>query len=211
MVEVTDLFQNITTFNTEINLAFLLLFFTTVIVIYSLFVYYFYRFLAKKNILELNLSQYNQYGSPALAKFVAVVFYFLEYLFLLPILTFFWFAILSVLILFLAEGIPTGTILLITAAFVASVRVTSYFNERISVELAKIVPITFLAIAITDLGFFNVAKLLSKFHDVPLLFNDIIYFLLFIAAVEVIMRVAEFVYRLFNNENIEESDSEKEE
>lgn len=209
MVEVVDLFQNITTFNKEINFGFVLLFFTTVIVIYSLFVYYFYKFLSKKNILELNLNQYNQYGNPALAKFVAIVFFFLEYVFILPILTFFWFTILSILILFLAEGIPTGTILLITAAFVASVRITSYFNEKMALELAKIIPITFLAIAITQSGFFNVTALMAKVHDIPMLFDDIVYFLGFIILIEFIMRIAEFIYSFFTD--LDEGDSRSDE
>jgi hypothetical protein len=197
MVEVADLFQNIVNFNKELNLVFVLLFFTTVIVIYSIFVFYFYRFLAKKNILELNLNQYNNYDNPSIVKFFAMIFFFLEYILLLPIVTFFWFAVLAILITLIAKDISTGTILLISAALIASVRVTSYISNKLSTDLAKMVPFTFLAIAITTAGFFNVQSLMMRITEIPNLFNDILYFLLFIVMVEIVMRTADFISHLF--------------
>ena len=52
----------------DISLIFTLLFLTAVIVIYSLFVFYFYRFLAKKNIINLNLHQYNKSENETVTK-----------------------------------------------------------------------------------------------------------------------------------------------
>jgi len=67
------------------DLILTLAFFTTVIVLYSIFVFYFYRFLARKNIIELNLNQYNQYGNEVVMKIFAVIFYIIEYIILLPV------------------------------------------------------------------------------------------------------------------------------
>ena len=180
-------------FEGESNLFLVLTFFTTVIVIYSIFVFYFYRFLAKKNIIELNLNQYNRYNNPAIIKLFATFFYIIEYILLLPVLTFFWFATLSILILLLSKGIEIETILLISAALVAAVRATSYVSENLSKDLAKMLPFTLLAISITTVGFFDINSLLSRIENIPSLLSSIPYYLLFIVAIELIMRTADFV------------------
>ena len=182
-----------TLFSQEGNLFIVLTFFTTVIVIYSIFVFYFYRFLARKNIIELNLNQYNQYNNPATIKLFAIFFYIIEYVLLLPLITFFWFATLSILILLLSKGIEIETILLISAALVASVRATSYVSENLSKDLAKMLPFTLLAISITTAGFFDINALLSGIESIPSLISSIPYYLLFIVIIELIMRSADFI------------------
>ena len=177
----------------ESGLLFTLLFFTAVIVIYSVFVYYFYKFLAKKNIIELNLSKYGEGISAGISKAFATLFYIAEYLIIPPVVTFFWFAVLAILILVLAEGMDASTILLISAALVASVRVTAYVSENLSRDLAKMLPFTLIAIAITKPGFFDAASLISRFGEIPSLFSNVPYYLLFIVVLELIMRFADFI------------------
>jgi len=195
MVEVMDslkIFDDIiATLSGESNLLFTLLFFTAVIVIYAVFVFYFYKYLAKKNIVELNLAKYGESEIPQ--KVLVTIFYIIEYLIILPILTFFWFAVFAVLILILAEGISASTILIISAALVAGVRITAYISEKLSQDLAKMIPFTLLAIAITKPNFFDVSALLSRFAEIPALFSNIAYYLMFIVIIELIMRFAELI------------------
>lgn len=207
MAEVVDTISKISSvFNTETNLLLTLFFFTALIVIYSVFVFYFYRYLAKKNLIELNLGQYNQYASPGLAKFFASIFYIIEYIVILPILTFFWFAVLAILILVLSEGILAPTILLISAALVASVRATAYVSEQLSQDLAKMLPFTLLAIAITKPGFFTINALLQRVQDIPSLFSQVPYYLVFIVAVELIMRIYDIISSLSGRSIAEETE-----
>ncbi len=199
--------ENLTNlFTGEISLILTLVFFTAVIVIYSIFAFYFYRFLARKNIIELNLGQYNQYNNPTIVKIFAVIFYIVEYIVLLPVLTFFWFAVLAILILLLSKGTDTNTILLISAALVASVRATAYISEDLSKDLAKMLPFTLLAIAITTAGFFNVGALVSQVSKIPSLFSNILYYLVFIVAIEFIMRVADFIQSAIHSPKIAEEE-----
>jgi len=198
-------------FSGEINLIAILTFFTAVIVLYSVFVFYFYKFLAKKNIIELNLNQYNQSINPTLVKFFAALFYVIEYIIILPILTFFWFAVLSILILLLAKGIEIGTILLISAALVAAVRITAHISEDLSKDLAKMLPFTLIAIAITTSGFFNIGDLLSRVKEIPLLLSNIPYYLIFIMATELIMRVFTFLSDAIQSSKLVETPSSIEE
>jgi hypothetical protein len=176
-----------------LSLIFTLAFFTAVLVIYATFVYYFYKFLAKKNIIDINFERYNTAGT----KFLAAIFYIIEYLIILPIVTFFWFAVLAALIIVLAEGIDVSTILIISASLVAAVRVTAYISENLSRDLAKMLPFTLIAIAITKPGFFEIPSLLSRFSEIPSLFANIPYYLLFIVCLELFMRFAEFLSSAF--------------
>ncbi|MCK5449291.1 hypothetical protein KAI32_00325 [Candidatus Pacearchaeota archaeon] len=193
-------------FSKESSLILTLIFFTAIIVGYSVFIYYFYRYLAKKNLIELNFEQYNQYSNPTLVKFFAVIFYIAEYVVLLPILTSFWFTTFAVLILVLSDGIPASGILLISAALVASVRITAYISENLSKDLAKMLPFTLLAIAITKPSFFTISTLFSRVQEIPLLFSNLPYYFLFIVVIELTMRVSEFLGNLFSRseESVEE-------
>ena len=215
-MEVEDIISGISEiFSKEGNLIPILIFFTAIIVGYSIFIYYFYRYLAKKNLIELNFEQYNQYSNPTLVKFFAVIFYIAEYIILLPILTSFWFTTFAILILVLSEGIPAAGILLISAALVASVRITAYISENLSKDLAKMLPFTLLAIAITKPTFFTIGPLLLRIQEIPSLFSNILYYLVFIIAIELIMRVSEFFKDLLAHsegtaeETIEKTESEK--
>jgi len=196
------------TISAETNIFLTLSFFTAVIVIYSVFVFYFYHFLARKNIIEFNLNQYNQYSNQLLVKVLAVIFYIVEYIVLLPVLTFFWFAILSILVLLLAEGMGVSTVLLISAALVTSARVASYLNEDLAKDLAKMLPFTLLAITITTTGFFDVSSLLSRIYEIPSLFSKIPYYLLFIVVIELVMRIVDFVHSLVQTTKATEEEPE---
>lgn len=197
-------------FSNETSLMLTLIFFTAVIVIATVFISYFCKFLAKKNFIELNLNQYNQYSNPTLVKIFAVILYIIEYIILLPIMTFFWFAVLSILILLLARGLEVSTILLISSALVASVRITSYVSENLSEDLAKLLPFNLMAFAITATGFFDISDLLQRIYEIPSLFSSIPYYLLFIMAVEFIMRISDFIQSVFDVSRAEQiSPSEK--
>ena len=196
----SDFFSNfIRPFN-ECNIILVLLFFTALIAIYSIFIYYFYRFLAKKNIIDLNLSQYNRYEHPVAMKFFAFLLYILEYIIILPIITLFWFGVLSIFLLLLAKNLELRTILIISASLVASVRVTSYLSQKLSQDLAKMLPFTLLALALTSPNFFSIELFLARLTQMPLLISEIPYYLLFIVVVEFIMRITDLIRRLFKFE-----------
>ena len=200
--------ENITNlFTGETSLIITLIFFTAVIVIYAVFVFYFYRFLAKKNLIELNLNKYNQSQHPTAIKFFAAIFYIIEYLIILPVLTFFWFAVLAILVLVLSKGLNASIILLISAALVAAVRITSYVSEDLSKDLAKMLPFTLLAIAITTAGFFDVSALLLRIEEIPSLFSHILYYLLFIVIVELVMRIGDFTQSVISSSDSTEEES----
>lgn len=178
------------------KMLFSLIIYTLLILMYSIFIWKFYRFLASRDIIQLNLSQYNYSSRPALEKITAVGLYALEYLIILPFLVFFWFAILSIFLLVLSESQNTLQILLISAAIIASTRVTSYISEDLSKDLAKILPFTILAAFILGSKFFDPDLVIVKISQIPSLFDNVITFVIFIFIIEFVFRLLYSVYQL---------------
>jgi len=183
------------------DVLFSLIVYTILILMYSVFIWKFYRFLASRDIIQLNLKQYNYSNHPVLEKFAAVGLYALEYLIILPFLVFFWFAILSIFLLVLSESQNTLQILLISAAIIASTRVTSYISEDLSKDLAKILPFTILAAFILGTSFFDLDLVITKISQIPSLFDNIITFVVFIFIIEFVFRILYSIYQLITSKN----------
>ncbi len=185
---------------TFINLFLLVL----VVVLYAVFVWKFYRYVSKKNLIELNLNRFNRMAKPALTKMFSGIFYFIEYIVLLPFLIFFWFAIFTIFLIFLTEGLETHTILIISAVIIGAIRMTAYYKEDLAKDLAKLLPFTLIAISMTKPGFFNFERILSKVVEIKTFTGEIFQFLLFIVLLEIILRVFEIIFSLFGVEEVEE-------
>ncbi len=183
--------------SSDANLLITLLFFTALLVIYSVFIFYFYKFLAKKNLIELNLDKYNNTEHEGLTKFLAFLFYILEYLIILPIITLFWFAVLAIFLVVLSKTEQVSTILTIAAALVASVRITAYISEDLSRDLSKMIPLALIALFILEPNFFSIELLVGRLNQIPLVLYSIPYYLLFIISIELIVRLTDLIVSVF--------------
>lgn len=177
-----------------------------VIVAYSIFIWKFYRFVSKKNILGLDLNKYNKSNHPLFTKLFAGLLYLAEYIIILPIVIFIWFSVFTLFLLFLTE-LEIQTLLIISATIIAAIRMTSYYKENLSKDIAKLLPLTLLAVSLLDPSFFNVERILSNFSQIPQFFSNIFYYLFFIFLIEMILRLFDFIFSLFG---IEETLKEEE-
>jgi len=99
--------------------------FALLISFYAIFTWKFYKSLSKKDLVELNLSQYNRTLHPFLNKFFAVIFYIVEYIVILPFLIFFWFAVLALLILMLSNELAITQVIIVAAAITLPLGLTT--------------------------------------------------------------------------------------
>lgn len=173
--------------------------FAILIALYSLFTWKFYRSLSKKDLLNLNLAQYNRTIHPFTNKFFAIILYLIEYIVILPFLIFFWFAVLSFIILILSEELMASQVIIVSAAMVGAIRILSYYEEDLSKDLAKIFPFTILAIFIVSPSFFSLERIISNLIEIPLFFKSIILFLALIIIIEIILRVIDMIINLFRS------------
>jgi hypothetical protein len=175
-----------------INLLFLIM----LVVIYAVFIWKLHRFVAKKNILELNLNKYNTSEHPILSKFFGFLLYSLEYLIIFPILIFFWFCVFGVFLILMTQNIEVSNIIILTATIVGAIRVISYlpkFGEALAKEIAKLLPLTLLAIAMITPNFFDFSRIIQNLSEIPEFVGEIAAYLVFILALETILRLIDSI------------------
>lgn len=168
--------------------------FSLLIVVYALFTWKFSRSLAKRDLLELNLFQYNKSEHRKFKKALATLLYLLEYIIILPFIVFFWFAVLAIIILLASQEQTAIQVLMLTGAVVASVRIVSYYDEELSKDIAKLLPLTLLAVFITKSSFFNFDSVLDGLTQLPSFFTNVFYFLIFIIGLEIVLRIITLIF-----------------
>lgn len=199
------------TFQTFVSLFVLVV----MILIYAIFVWKLRMFISRKNIFNFDLNKYNRSENPAIVKIIASAFYLLEYVLIIPFIVFFWFAVFTFFLIFLVkEAITIDKIFLISAVAVASIRICSYipkYGENLAVELAKILPFTFLGIAVFEPDMFvGLASRLSlRISQLPLFFSGTVIYLAFIVILEVMLRFFEFAFSITGAYEPEEAPEEK--
>jgi hypothetical protein len=162
--------------------------------IYAVFIFRFYRFIAGRDMFNLDFSKHDNSSIPVLRDLLHLVGYVAKYVILFPACAFFWFAVLTLMLSFLSEGREMSDILLIALATVSTIRVCAYYDEDLSRDLAKILPFAVLAIFLIDTTFFDVEASLEVLRQTRSLAETIFYYLAFLIALEFGLR---FAYGLF--------------
>ncbi len=164
--------------------------------LYALFIWKLHRFVATKNFLGKYFEKITQSSN----EFTTKLIYLIEYLIISPFLIFFWFLIFSSFLILLTEIQEIKVILIISTIVIATTRMSSYYNEELAREIAKILPFTMLAISIINPTFFNIERVLRRLDLLPLIFNEMFFYLLFIIILEAILRFFGFIFTLFDLE-----------
>ena len=192
-----------------INLLILVL----MIVFYSIFVWKFYKFISKKNPVGLDLNQYNKFQHSFLSKLAHGALYFIEYILILPFLIFIIFTVFTFFLIILAQSQETSQILIISAAIITAIRMTAYYKENLSQEIAKMLPFTLLAITVLNPNNFSdtqyLERIFSHLSNISGFFSQIINYLVFIVIIESVLRFFDFIFSLFGLEEQDETAEEK--
>lgn len=149
--------------------------------IYCIFVYTFYKFVSKRDIFGGNKK--GDVGTGARI---------FQYLFLYPVALFFWYIIFFTLILVLAESRTVESVMLMAMAVIAVIRVTSYYKQELSADLAKIMPLALLVIFLLDIKSFSLTTSLEAVKSIfttDATLHILIYYFLFVILLEFILRI----------------------
>jgi len=166
-----------------------LIYFVVGVSVYSIFVFNFYRFLARRDIFELNLEKYQQSRIRSLRILLHLVFYLGKYLVLFPIVAFAWFVVLTVLLSFLAKNRSVDSILLVAMSVLAGIRITAYYDEDLSRDLSKMLPFALLAVFLIDISYFSIPASMEALQQTSGQLEHVIYYLFFIIGLEFLLRV----------------------
>lgn len=164
---------------------------------YGVLVFKYYRFVAARDMFQLDLSRYEGLKLGWAGVLLQVTLYVFKNLILFPVFAFFWFAVLTLVLAFLSKGQSFSETLLIAVATVSAIRVTAYYSEDLSRDLAKILPFAVMGVFLVDTSFFSISESLNTLNEASDYNAHILYYLLFLIALEFVLRIATGVARLF--------------
>lgn len=162
---------------------------------YAIFVFNFYRLLARKDIIRLDLRVKSEAKYPFVVKLYRMSIHLIKYLTWLPAMSVFWFAVLVVILSFLAKSRSVDIVLQIAVTIVAATRVTSYYNEDLARDLAKMLPFALLGIFLVDPTYVSVGVSVETFQNIFERAETVIYYLLAVIGLEYGLRIADTILR----------------
>ena len=157
--------------------------------VYAIFVFTFYRFVAARDMFALDLSRYEQSRYKWLRSVLHVVMYVAKYILLFPFFAFFWFAVITAILAFLAKDQSFSQVLLMGLATVGTIRVAAYVNQDLSRDLAKMLPFAVLGIFLVNTSFFQIDDSLALLDETLDHTENILYYLVYLIALEFALRM----------------------
>jgi hypothetical protein len=160
-------------------------------VIYGIFIWNFYRFLARREMIPLSLEKYQSSGR----KVVAGIAYIFKYVIVFPLVILVWFVIYSTFLFFMAPDIPKEHVFLIVISLVVTVRISAYYKEDLAKDFAKLIPFALLGIFITSNIFFTPNDVIDRAYGFLPFLGKILGFVVYAIIVETVLRVLFLIKR----------------
>ena len=188
-VDLNPLFPNGLTVDDAFDLLWPAALYLLGMVVYAMFIFKFYRFVAARDMFEMDLSKYEESRYKLMRAFLHLIMYVIKYVLVFPLFAIFWFTVLTLILAFLSKEQAFPQVLLAALATVSAIRATSYYNEDLSRDLAKILPFAVLGIFIIDASFFEVSSSLNVLEQANDNRENILYYLGFLVALEFVLRL----------------------
>ena len=147
------------------------------IAIYSISIWHFYRYIARRDCFNIKTIHHKR------------IFSFLKYFLIFPFVAFIFFLGFSLMILFITKDLEFVSILSTSFAVIIAIRLTAYYSEDLSKDVAKMLPFALLGLFIADPSYFSYAEISTKISSLPEFFNLCIQFIILIVIVEWILRI----------------------
>ena len=170
-----------------------LLSFSFGMVAYGVFVWHFYRFIARREIVSLTLQKYQTGGK----KLTSIIVYFAKYVIVFPLVVTAWFFAYSLFMFFLAPDIDPDFVFLIVISLVVAIRMAAYYKEDLSKDLAKMIPFSLLGIFLVNSTLFTVDQFVERLDNFIPFVGTIAAFVLFAIGVEAALRILFLIKRKF--------------
>ncbi|MDP6870997.1 MAG: EF-hand domain-containing protein [Candidatus Thalassarchaeaceae archaeon] len=164
---------------------------------YSSFVFMFYRVLAKRDLVTLDLSKYADDFKGKLQKYLRSLLFVLQYLILIPLLISFWTLVLATILTLLSDGTDHSRNALIATSVVGAVRILSYWTEDLSRDVAKMLPFAVLGVFLVDSTSVQWSQFEDLLNNLPDLAEAFYTSLVLLVILETLLRMASSIRQQF--------------
>ena len=154
-----------------------LLYLAISIAIYAIIIWHFYRYIARRDCFKMSSSNHPRLVS------------FLKYFFIFPFVAFLFFIGFSLMLLFLTKNYDIYQVLTTSFAIIFAIRMTAYYSEDLSKDLAKMLPFALLGVFLVDPSYFNFETIKARVFSLPEFFTLVLQYLFFIILIEWILRL----------------------
>jgi hypothetical protein len=154
-----------------------LLYLALSIAIYSILIYNFYRYIARRDCFKPFSKKHS--------KLVGLI----KYCILFPFIAIIFFLGFSLMLLFLAKEINIDIVLSTSFAIVLAIRITSYYTEDLSRDVAKMLPFALLGVFLVSPSYFEFSDIIMKINSLPEFISLSIQFIFFIIIIEWVLRL----------------------
>jgi len=160
-----------------------LIYFAISIVIYSIIIWHFYRFIAKRDCFKIKSIKH--------PKAVG----FLKYFFGFPFVASLFFLGFSLMMLALTRNYEVPEILATSFALITAIRIVAYYSEDLSKDVAKMLPFALLGLFLVDSTYFNMEEIMNRIASIPEFLATALQFILLLIITEWILRLSLTVSR----------------
>ena len=168
-------------------------------VIYAVFVWHFYRFIAKRDVIPITVNPRTAEGKITPKK---IGYYIAAHILLFPFIIWVWFIVYSFFMFILAKDMPLGVVLLISISVIGATRITSYYKEDLAKDVGKLLPFALLGVFLTSSAFFSetsnffsIEEIEERIEEIPRFISRIVEFVILVAAIEIILRISFLIKR----------------
>lgn len=166
------------------------------IAVYSGFVFMFYRILAKKDLLTLDLSKYADDFGGKVKKYLRSVLFVIQYIVVVPILIAFWTLVLAVILTLLSDSSDHTRNALIATSVVGAVRILAYWTEDLSRDVAKMLPFAVLGVYLVSSTSVQWSEFRELLESLPELAKSFFSSLVLLAILETLLRIVTTLKRI---------------
>ena len=166
------------------------------IAVYSGFVFMFYRILAKKDLLTLDLSKYADDFGGKVKKYLRSVLFVIQYVVVVPVLIAFWTLVLAVILTLLSDSSDHARNALIATSVVGAVRILAYWTEELSRDVAKMLPFAVLGVYLVSSTSVQWSEFRELLESLPELAKSFFSSLVLLAILETLLRITSTLSRI---------------
>ena len=166
--------------------------------VYSVFVFIFYRALAKRDLITLNLNHYSDNLSGRVKKYTRTLIFVLQYIVFVPVLITFWTLVLAIILTLLSPDADHSRNALIATSVVGAVRILSYWTEDLSRDVAIMLPFGVLGVFLVGDAQVQISEIEELFNGLNEIATSFASSLFLIAVLESILRSLSAMINIFS-------------
>lgn len=171
------------------------------IAIYALFVWYFYRFISKRDLFPKIFYKFSYHKKEE--NIFKIIGFAVAYIVAFPVMIFVWFVILAFFVFLIGEDMPFRIAIFVSMAIIGVVRILSYYKEDAAKEVAKMIPYAILSFLLTSAAVYANPNFFTEksIQTIPMHFinnfEGIVAAIMLISTFEFSFRIAFMVKRRF--------------